>query len=189
MTIITNLRTFFKNPFSTIIKKYFLFSMLLFSCSINSPQHYQNSKPKLDIRNYFNGDLKVFGILKNRQGEITRKFTANINGEWQGNKGKLTEHFIFDDGETQDRVWIIQFEDDNKFTATAGDVIGTAYGMQSGNSLKMEYKLDIPYKNSKIAINIEDWLYLIDDKHLINESKLKKFGFTVGYLTIGFIKK
>ena len=170
------------------IINYLAIFMFLFSCSSSSPQFYKNSQPKLDIREYFNGNLKVFGILKNRQGQITRKFNADIKGEWQGNKGKLTEHFIFDDGETQDRIWNIDFIDDNNFTATAGDVIGKASGMQSGNALKMEYILDVPYKDSKIAIKIEDWLYLVDNKHLINESKLKKFGFTVGYLTIGFIK-
>ena len=162
--------------------------MFCFSCSINSPEIYSKNTPKFDIRQYFRGDLEAFGILKDRGGKVIKTFTVKMNGSWNGNDGKLVEDFAFNDGKTDHRVWELKVFDDNNFTGKAGDVVGIAKGQQFGNAMKMNYVLKIPYNNSTIEVKIDDWMYLIDNNTLINESVLKKFGFKVATLTIGFKK-
>lgn len=162
--------------------------MSLFSCSIKDPKIYQNNSPKFDIRQYFNGKLEAYGVVKDWRGKINRRFYATMQGKWNGNEGILEEQFLFDDGEKQARNWKIKIIDNNNFTATAGDVVGEATGKQYGNSLRMDYVLRTPVGNKTYNLAIEDWIYLIDNNHVINESKIKKFGLTVGYLTIGFNK-
>jgi hypothetical protein len=162
--------------------------MSLFSCSIKTPKFYQNNSPKFDIRKYFSGKLEAYGVVKDWRGKINRRFHATMNGKWRGNEGVLEEHFLFDDGEKQSRIWKIKVLDDNNFIASAGDVIGEAKGEQYGNSLRMDYILRTPVGKKVYNLSIEDWIYLIDEKHVINESKIKKFGLTIGYLTIGFNK-
>lgn len=167
----------------------FTFTMTIFSCSSSDIKQYQGQGPKLDIFEYFNGKLEAFGTLQDRSGNVTRRFTVTMNGKKQGeNKLVLEEFFIFDDGERQERVWTLNKVDDNNFTATASDVIGQAIGQQFGHAMNMKYILNIPYKNSNINVNINDWMYLIDENSLVNVSKIKKFGFTVGQLSIGFKK-
>ena len=105
-----------------------------------------------------------------------------------GSYALVAEQFIFDDGEKQSRTWKIKLSDDNNFIASAGDVVGEATGRQYGNTLRMDYVLRTPVGEKTYDLTIEDWIYLIDEQHAINESKLKKFGVTVGYLTLGFNK-
>ncbi|MFZ9469476.1 MAG: DUF3833 domain-containing protein [Rickettsiales bacterium] len=162
--------------------------MFCFSCSSNSPEIYSKNTPKFDIRQYFRGDLEAFGILKDRSGKVIKTFVVKMNGSWNGNDGKLVEDFTFDDGKTDHRVWELKVFDDNNFTGKAGDVVGIAKGKQYGNAMKMNYVLKIPYNNSTLEVSIDDWMYLVDNNSLINESVLKKFGFKVATLTIGFKK-
>lgn len=163
--------------------------MSIFSCSKIKPSDYVNQTPKLDIRKYLNGKVKAWGILEDRKGKITRRFVVDMVGKWEGNKGILEEHFVFDDGEKSQRIWTINFDDNNNFTATAGDVIGKAKGSQYGNAMQMNYILDLQVdKNTKYKVNLDDWMYLIDEKTLVNKSKIKKFGITFAKLTIFFQK-
>ena len=165
----------------------FLMALFLNSCSIK-PSIYANNSPRLDIREYFKGNLEAYGILENRSGEVIKTFTIKIIGSWEGNDGRLEEHFIFSDGKTDQRVWQIKVHDDNNFSATAHDVVGEAKGEQYGNALRMDYVLTIPVDDKKYDIKIKDWMYLVDDDSLVNVSTMTKFGFRVGRLSIGFKK-
>jgi hypothetical protein len=161
---------------------------LCISCSQVSVQEYEQSTPKLDLRAFFDGELKAYGLVKNRSGLVTRRFTATIDASWQDEQGTLIEHFVFDDGEQQDRVWILTDQGDGKYSGTATDVIGEALGQVRGSVFQWEYRLEVPYKDDKIVVNLDDWLYLLDENRLINETQMTKFGFRVGQLTL-FIEK
>jgi hypothetical protein len=160
-----------------------LLSFLLVACGSIDVNEYRDAGPKLDMRTFFDGELKAYGILQDRSGKVTRKFTADIDASWMGNKGVLDETFYFDDGETSKRVWQLELQG-NRVVGTAGDVVGEASGEFSGNALFWRYVLTIPYKEKTIDITIDDWLYLVTENKLINKSVLKKFGFRVGDLTL-----
>ncbi len=78
-----------------------IFTMTLFSCSVSNPKIYEKNSPKFDVREYFNGKLEAYGVVKDWRGKITRRFHVKMDGKWQGNEGVLKESFIFDDGEKQ----------------------------------------------------------------------------------------
>lgn len=163
----------------------YLISLLLLSgCQGPQVEHYSQTLPALDLKQFLNGDLIAYGMLQDRSGKMSRRFTASLNGHWQGDTGTLTEHFIFSDGEEQDRIWTLQHTADGHYTGTAGDVIGTASGNTSGSVFNWQYQLDVPWQDGTIAVNLDDWLFLIDENHLINKTRLRKFGFTVGELTL-----
>jgi hypothetical protein len=112
-----------------------------------------------------------------------------MKGTWNGNTGTLDEDFVFSDGRKDKRVWTVKFTDDHRFTATAHDVIGEAVGTQHGNAVNMKYTLRVKRSNGDmIDLTMDDWMYLLDDKTLINRTKMKKFGLTVGELVITFRK-
>lgn len=150
---------------------------------------FEGKEPKADIKSYFNGEIDAWGFIQNRSGTITRRFNVSMVGKWDGNRGTLTEHFTFDDGEKQERIWSLSVNDDETFTGTAGDVVGVAQGQQKGNAINMKYVLKIPVNGKHYDISINDWLILLDNKRLMNISSLTKFGFNVGRLTIFFEKK
>ena len=162
----------------------FLFCFLLLSCSSQNLDQYSTTSPALDLKEFFNGELVAYGMLQNRSGVMTRRFTATIDASWQGDQGTLVEEFLFDDGEIQYRTWTLTDLGNNNYQGVASDVVGEAAGSIVGSVFQWQYQLDVPYGDDSIVLSLDDWLYLIDENHLINKTKLTKFGFRVGELTL-----
>lgn len=154
--------------------------LALTGCSNISVNDYANNTPKLNPQEFFVGDLTAKGVVKNRSGKVIRHFTATIKASWQNNIGTLEEKFIFNDGEIQYRTWTLTPTQSTYFNATAGDVIGTGKGKFAGNAINLNYVLSVKYNNSTINVNVDDWMWRVDDKTVLNESTLSKFGFKVG---------
>ena len=166
----------------------FILTLLLGGCSEMKPEDYKNTKPIIKIEEYFQGDVKAWGMLLGRSGEVKRQFVADMKGEFDGQNLILDETFIWNDGEKQERRWTIKKVGDNKYEGTAPDVVGIAKGVSFGSAFKFEYKLLVPYKDKKIKIRFDDWIFKQDEKTAINKATLTKFGFKVGELTVFFVK-
>ena len=52
----------------------------------------------------------------------------------------------------------------------------------------INYTLVIPYNDSTIDVQVDDRMYQVSDKVLINESILTKWGFNVGEVVLTIIK-
>ena len=178
-----------KKLFKSILLIISLF--LITNCSNNSsmkPEDFKDKKPRLIIENYLSGNVKAWGVLQNRSGKVTRQFSADLNGIWDGNKLILNEKFNWDDGEVQTRQWQINKINDHNYEGTADDVVGTAKGYSYGSAFKFEYVLLVPVKGKEIKIKFDDWIFLQDDKVAINRAKMTKFGIKVAELTVVFVK-
>ena len=166
----------------------FILILLLNGCSEMKPEDYKNTKPIIKIEEYFKGNVKAWGMLQGRSGEVKRQFVADMEGKFDGQNLILDETFIWNDGEKQERRWTIKKVGDNKYEGTAPDVVGVAKGVAFGSAFKFEYKLLVPYKDKEIKIRFDDWIFKQDEKTAINKATLTKFGFKVGELTVFFIK-
>jgi len=166
----------------------FILFLLFSSCSEMKPEDYKNTKPEIKIEEYFQGNVKAWGMLQGRSGEVKRQFVADMKGNFDGQKLILDETFIWNDGEKQERRWTIKKVGENTYEGTAPDVVGLAKGVSYGSAFKFEYKLLVPYKNKKIKVRFDDWIFKQDDKTAINKAILTKFGFKVGELTVFFVK-
>lgn len=176
-----------KNKILILMSLLLVFSIT--SCSSYDASEYANNEPKLDIREYLNGNLTAHGVIFDWSGKVSRHFTVDMNGKWQGNNGTLTEYFTYSDGQKQKRVWELSFKDEHNFTGTAGDVIGDGNGTQYGNAVHLNYTLRQKRESgSTIDLNIDDWMFLTDKGVLLNRSKLYKFGIPVGEVFIAFTK-
>lgn len=161
--------------------------LMLSSCSTTQLDDYAKNSPKLDPRVFFDGSLSAHGVLKDRSGKVTRYFNATINAYWKDGVGTLEERFVFDDGEVQFRNWVLTPNGDS-YDATAGDVVGTGKAKVSGNAMKLDYVLEITYKGSPLKLAVEDWMWQVDNKVLLNESTLRKWGFKVGTIQLVIVK-
>lgn len=161
----------------------------LTGCSSAKIEDYAGHSPAFDIRQFFNGDVVAMGVFIDRSGMADPSFKADMKGTWNGNDGKLVEHFVYSDGRTDDRTWTIHFIDDHHFTATAHDVVGEAKGAQYGNAFNMRYVLKVPKDGTTYDISMDDWMYQMDEHTVINRITMRKFGIQVGELLITFKKK
>ena len=160
-----------------------LIGMILGSCSSNLPD-YANSTPNFDMQRFFNGKLNAYGMVQDRSGKVIRRFKADLVGSWQDNKGRLEEDFYYADGETQRRVWFLTKQADGSYNGTANDVIGTASGHNEGFAFNWRYVLAIEVQGKTWQIDLDDWLYQLDDTRLINRTQMTKWGFNVGEITL-----
>jgi hypothetical protein len=174
------------NILQTIIL--FLGMLSISGCSTTTVEDYADYKPTLALEDFFSGQLRADGIVKNRSGKVIRYFTASIDASWDNGKGTLVEDFTFNDGEQQQRVWTLTPMTSTRYKATANDVVGDAELNIAGNSMFLDYVLRVPYKNGTIDLRLDDRMYLISPSVLINETKISKYGFNVGSLILSITR-
>jgi Protein of unknown function (DUF3833) len=46
----------------------------------------------------------------------------------------------------------------------------------------------LPVDGKVYNVDFDDWMYLIDDKVMLNKSEMSKFGFRLGEVTLSFTK-
>lgn len=162
----------------------------LAGCAAPQPADYAAQSPKLDLKEYFKGRVRGWGMVQDRSGKVLRRFVVSIDGQWELRDGRwqgtLDEHFEWSDGERQRRVWRLQEEAPGRYRGEAGDVIGGATGTSAGPVLNWAYQLRIPYGNDSIDVRLDDWMILIDEGTLLNRAEMSYFGLRVGELTIAF---
>lgn len=107
---------------------------------------------------------------------------------WDGDEGTMEEDFVFYDGKLQHRTWKIKRLSDSSYRATADDIIGIAKAKRKGNAIQWNYQMDIKVDARTYRISFDDWMWQLHDGVVINRSYMKKFGFTVGELTV-FLQK
>jgi Protein of unknown function (DUF3833) len=163
-------------------------STLLLGCASPQPSDYAAEKPVLDLKQYFNGDLVAHGIFTDRSGKVARRFVVKMTGTWQGNQGTLDERFTYSDGKTERRVWRLTDEGGGRWSGRADDVVGVAEGKAAGNALNWRYTLKLPVDDKVYEVQFDDWMYLVDDKVMLNKAVMSKFGITLGEVTLSFTK-
>ncbi|MGY5451130.1 DUF3833 domain-containing protein [Agarivorans sp. MS3-6] len=157
----------------------------LWGCSSADVDSYASNQPKLVLEDFFSGSLTAHGIVKNRSGELIRYFNVTIDASWdEQGVGTLDEQFIFDDGESQQRIWTLKKQADGGYLASANDVNQPAEMHLAGNALFMDYVLTIQYRDKPLDIVVEDKMYLVNSTTIVNESVMRKFGFEVGSVSL-----
>lgn len=162
---------------------------LLAGCSGVQVQDYANERPQLDLRSYFNGTIDAWGIFRDRSGKVVKRFTVVIDARWQGEVGTLDEHFRYSDGATQQRVWTLRRQTDGRYIGTAADVVGEALGEVAGNALRWKYVMALPVDDKVYNVDFDDWMYQMDEGVMLNISRMSKFGFNLGEVTLSFRKR
>lgn len=150
--------------------------------------YYKQTSPELKLEEFYNGKLTAYGIVQSRNGKVLRRFTVDMLGTWKGNKGVLDEHFVYDDGEKQQRTWYLNKKSEGIYSGSAADVMKAADGETQGFALNWKYTLAINIDDTEWHIDFDDWMYLIDEHRLINRAQMNKWGINVGEVTL-YIEK
>ncbi len=164
-------------------------ALLAAGCSSIDPQVYAKEKPLLDLKQYFNGNLVGHGLFMDRSGQVQRRFVVTIKASWAGDVGTLDEDFVWSDGEREKRVWTLRpvAGEPGRWIGTAADVKGEAKGVVAGNALNWRYTFLLKTKEGKrYDIDFDDWMFLIDDKVMLNRAVMTFWGFRVGEVLISF---
>lgn len=161
----------------------------LLGCAGPSVQDYAQRGPQLDLVQYFSGRSQAWGMVQQRGGKLLRHFHATIDGRLEDGKLVLDEHFVFDDGEKQQRVWTFTPVAPNHWLGQAGDVVGQANLYTAGNAVHMRYTLQVPVSGRIIHMKMDDWMFLLDENTLANRTSMRKFGIELAEITVFFRKQ
>ena len=162
---------------------------VLTGCASPQVTDYAQERPLLELDRYFTGRVLAHGVFQKRGGEVARRFTVVMDCHWEGNQGVLDEAFTYSDGSTERRIWRLTKHADGRYTGTAGDVVGEAQGQTSGNAFRWNYTLRLPVDGKEYEVQFDDWMFLVDDRVMLNRATMSKFGVTLGEVLLSFTKQ
>ncbi|NYE59954.1 hypothetical protein FHW58_001106 [Duganella sp. 1224] len=166
-----------------------MLAALLAGCAGPDIQQYRTATPALDPADYFTGVTDAWGMFQKRNGEVTKRFHVEITGTQRDNTLTLDERFRYDDGSTQQRVWRLVRDGDQRWRGTAADVKGEAQGETAGNALRWQYTLLLPVDGTTYEMQFDDWMFLIDRCTMMNRASMRKFGIEFGQVTLTFRRR
>jgi hypothetical protein len=175
-----------------MLKRLFLATLSLLGlagCAGVDIERYRAEKPQLDLRRYFSGTLDGWGMFQKRDGEVVKRFRVVIEASWAGDTGTLDERFEWSDGTTSRRVWTLKDQGGGRYLGTAGDVIGEARGEAAGNALRWRYVLALPVDGKTVEVDFDDWMFLVDERVMLNRSVMSKYGFTLGEVSLSLHRR
>ena len=164
-------------------------SAVLAGCAGPQVSDYAQQRPALQLDRYFNGRIRAHGIFQKRGGEVVRRFTVVMDCHWEGNQGGLDEAFSYSDGSTSRRVWRLTKHEGGRYTGRADDVVGEAAGQESGNAFRWNYTLRLPVDGKEYEVQFDDWMFLVDERVMLNRATMSKFGITLGEVLLSFTKE
>jgi hypothetical protein len=156
------------------------------------------SERELNLERFFDGEFVAYGQFQDVLGTVRRQFVVTITGDWDGDRLKLTEDFVYEDGSTEQRIWTLlktgPVTGDQTWEGTAPGVIGTATGREQGDRFNWRYTIDLPVPSADgptetLRVEFDDWMWQQTEDRLLNIAYVKRFGFDIGQVVISFEKQ
>jgi hypothetical protein len=151
------------------------------------------SERQLELEQFFDGNLVAHGQFQDVFGTVRRQFTVKIKGDWDGERLKLVEDFVYEDGSVEQRVWTLVKTGDETWRGTAPGVIGEAVGVEQGDRFNWRYTIDLPVPaadgaGKPVRVTFDDWIWLQSDTRAFNRAYMKRYGVDAGDVSISFEK-
>ncbi len=146
------------------------------------------SDRQLRLEEFFDGRLRAQGQFQDIFGTVRRRFDVDIRGDWDGQRLRLVEDFVYEDGTTEQRIWTLRKTGDRTWEGTAPGVIGQATGREDGDRFNWGYTIDLPVPDGTLRVTFDDWMWLLSEDRLLNVAYMKRFGVDIGQVIITFEK-
>jgi hypothetical protein len=148
------------------------------------------SDRKLNLEEFFDGRTVAHGQFQDAFGTVRRRFVVTIDGDWQPKTGTLTldENFVYEDGTTENRLWTLTKTGPDTWQGTAPGVLGTATGIERGDTFNWTYRIDLPVPDGTLRVGFDDWMWLLTEDRLLNIAYMRKAGVRIGQVVITFEK-
>ena len=146
------------------------------------PSDFASNGPDFDMATHLNGKILCEGVIYGPLGRVSSRFVADMLGTWEGKTGTLAETFRYDNGVVQERCWTLRVDDTGRIRADAPDLVGTGTGTQQGPAVQMTYRIKLDASAGGHALDVIDWMYLMENGTIMNRSQFRKFGLPVAEL-------
>jgi len=145
---------------------------------------------QLDLEEFFAGDLVAYGQFQDILGNVSRRFTVDVEGTWDGETLRLVEDFVYEDNSTEQRIWTLRKTGPDTWQGTAPGVIGMARGRERADMFNWQYTIDLPTGEGETTrVTFDDWMWQLTEDRLLNRAYMERFGVPVGEVIIMFERK
>ncbi len=165
-----------------------LIVLLIGGCSGMQIEDFRGARPEFVLEDYFQGETLAWGLFEDRFGEVKRQFTVHIDGSWDGKTLILNEDFVYNDGETENRVWSVLKTGDNTYEGTTENAVGRALGYREGNAFNWKYDFNLKVGDGYWKVHFDDWMFLQPDGTLLNKATVTRWGIKLGTVFLAFRK-
>ena len=151
------------------------------------------STREFELEEFFDGRLVAYGQFQDIFGTVRRQFKVEIQGDWDGERLRLVEDFVYEDGSTEQRIWTLRKTGEETWEGTAPGVIGVAKGVEQGDRFNWKYTIDLPVPSADgptetLRVTFDDWMWQLSEDRLFNRAYMKRFGVNIGDVSISFEK-
>ena len=162
--------------------------LLLNACSNMTIEEFQDTGPDLALEEYFSGHTRAWGLFEDRLGNVRREFTVDIQGDWDGEILVLTEDFLYNDGEREQRVWELRKTGPDTYTGSTENAVGEATGRSAGNAFNWQYDFNLQVGDGIWKVHFDDWMFLQPNGVLLNKATVSRWGIKIGTVFLSFQK-
>ncbi len=112
---------------------------------------------------------------------VKRAFTAYMTGTLAGDRFTLAERFEYDDGEKDQKTWVLTRQADGTWSGTREDVVGEAKGWQDGKAFRLAYDVVLPNEDGSpgMQVHFQDVMVKRADGVVLNNASVGWWGFSV----------
>ncbi|ACM35037.1 MULTISPECIES: DUF3833 family protein [Rhizobium/Agrobacterium group] len=139
------------------------------------------------FEDYFVGKTVAEGHFAAING-VSRKFTVDLTGKWDGHVLTLREDFRFEDGTRDRKTWRFIKTGPTTYSGTREDVVGNALVRLSGDTARFNYLVYLSPETQSNKVRFYDKMVLKPDGTVLNTAWVTKFGFPVAKTTVSFHK-
>ncbi len=117
---------------------------------------FASNTPPLVLEEFFNGQLRGWGITMGRVGGLQNRFSIEAEGRWDhsANTLALREVYTFDDGHVDTLVWTIIKRSATSYEGRETHIQGLASGEQQGNAFHWTYTREVPTKDGSTSTSV-----------------------------------
>jgi hypothetical protein len=157
-------------------------------CTPVSVDSFKDAGPSFVLEEYFEGKTRAWGLFEDRMGNVRREFVVDISGQWDGSTLTLSEDFIYNDGETETRVWKITKTGAHDYEGTTREAPGKAVGKSAGNAFFWDYDFNLKVGDGTWKVHFDDRMFLQPDGVLLNTATVSRWGFKIGTVFLSFTR-
>ena len=150
---------------------------------------YETANQPLRLGEFFDGELEARGEFRAPFGRVKRRFQATVTGTREGNVIRIEERFLYDDGATESREWMIEALGDERYRGRATDVVGEAIGRVENGRLRWSYPIDLAIGKRVRRVRFDDEFCLVEPNSLLNTADISKFGVRIGRVIQTFARR
>ena len=143
----------------------------------------------LNFEKFFNGEVIAKGnLLLFYPKKTSRDIYVIFKGTFKNNKLKLNEKYFENEKEIT-RNWIFEKKSNTFFIGREKNVRGEILVHINKNHLKMKYYFKLLLWKFTITVLINDHMFLINNKEIVNTTYVSKFGIKLAKVVLLYKKK